>query len=93
MVQYPLLQNSLAMRRHDANFPEWVTMHSLRHHYASRLIAAGVPVSAVSAALGHSSPSTTLDIYTHLWPGSDDLVRAALVNRDQNAGYLRDGGA
>lgn len=93
MVQYPLLQDSLAMCRHDANVPERVTMHSLRHHYASRLIAAGVPVSAVSAALGHSSPSTTLDIYTHLLPGSDDLVRAALVNRDQNAGNLRDGGA
>lgn len=42
-----------------------VTMHSLRHLNASLLINAGADVKTVSAALGHSKASTTLNIYTH----------------------------
>lgn len=53
------------------------TMHDLRHFYASGLIAAGCDVSTVQHALGHSSPSVTLNTYTHLWPKSDDRTRAA----------------
>lgn len=53
----------------------------------------GVPVPAVSSVLGHSQPSITLDVYTHLWLGSDDLVRDALVNRGRVAGFLRDLGS
>lgn len=53
------------------------TMHDLRHFYASALIAAGVPVSGVQAALGHGSAATTLRVYTHLWPGADEVTRNA----------------
>ena len=53
------------------------TMHDLRHFYASALIAAGVPVSGVQAALGHASAATTLRVYSHLWPGADDVTRDA----------------
>lgn len=44
-----------------------ITLHGLRHTYASMLIAAGVPVSEVSAQLGHASVDITLRIYTHLF--------------------------
>lgn len=54
-----------------------VTWHDFRHFYASALIHAGVPVPAVQKAMGHASPSTTLEIYAHVWPNSDDLVRSA----------------
>ena len=37
--------------------------HDLRHLSATILIAAGVPVKSVSARLGHTQVSTTLDIY------------------------------
>jgi len=41
-------------------------VHSLRHTCGTALIAEGVdPVSAASI-LGHSTPSTTLDIYAHV---------------------------
>ena len=53
------------------------TMHDLRHFYASALIAAGVPVPGVQAALGHASAATTLRVYAHLWPGADDVTRDA----------------
>ena len=52
-------------------------LHDLRHFYASGLIAAGCDVATVQHALGHSSPSITLNTYTHLWPKSDDRTRAA----------------
>jgi integrase len=57
-----------------------VRFHDLRHHYASRLIAAGCSVKAVQAALGHEKASTTLDTYGHLWPGDDDRIRAAVAS-------------
>src|SRR5699024_191996 len=39
-----------------------VTLHDLRHFYASGLIAAGCDVVTVQKAMGHSSPSTTLNV-------------------------------
>lgn len=54
-----------------------LTFHDFRHFFASALIHSGVPVPAVQQAMGHASPSTTLEVYSHIWPGSDDLVRTA----------------
>lgn len=54
-----------------------VTMHDFRHFYASALIAAGVPVTGVQAALGHASAATTLRVYAHLFEGAEDVTRTA----------------
>lgn len=43
-----------------------VTVHSLRHTYASLMIADGVPLIIVSHNLGHAQPSTTSNIYSHV---------------------------
>ena len=43
-----------------------VTTHTLRHTYASLLIAAGEDIVRVSSLLGHSNPNTTLGIYSHV---------------------------
>lgn len=43
-----------------------IRLHDLRHSHASFLIAAGVPIIAVSKRLGHSSINITLDTYAHL---------------------------
>jgi integrase/recombinase XerC len=37
----------------------WVTCHQLRHTYASRMIAADVPITSVQKLLGHNSIYTT----------------------------------
>lgn len=54
-----------------------VRMHNLRHFYASGLIAAGCDVVTVQRALGHSSATTTLATYSHLWPTAEDRTRSA----------------
>lgn len=41
--------------------------HSLRHYYASALIAAGADVLYVRDQLGHASAKMTLDVYGHLF--------------------------
>ena len=41
-------------------------VHSLRHTYASLLIAEGTPLVVVSSNLGHTQVSTTSDIYSHV---------------------------
>jgi integrase len=44
-----------------------VSMHVLRHTYASVLIAGGCNVKYAQQQLGHTSASMTLDIYATLW--------------------------
>jgi integrase len=61
-----------------AGLPDSVTYHSLRHYYASLLIRHGESIKTVQERLGHSSAVTTLNIYSHLWPDSDDRTRAAV---------------
>jgi integrase len=53
------------------------TLHDLRHFYASGLIASGCDVVTVQRALGHSAPSITLNVYSHLWPSAEDKTRTA----------------
>lgn len=52
--------------------------HALRHAFASMLISAGCSVKAVQHALGHSEAATTLNLYSHLWPGDEDRIRQAV---------------
>jgi integrase len=58
--------------------PEGLRFHDLRHYFASLLISSGCDVKIVQARLRHSSPMTTLNTYSHLWPDSDETTRAAI---------------
>ncbi|ROP65658.1 site-specific integrase [Curtobacterium sp. ZW137] len=73
-----------------------VTPHDLRHHYASGLIRAGLDAVAVAKAMGHSSPSITLEVYAHLWPDAADRTRAAaaslMTSSEDSADQLRTAG-
>lgn len=51
-------------------------VHGLRHSYATRLIAAGVPVQVVQKLLGHVSLKTTSLYLAHL-PGAEQAAVAA----------------
>jgi len=44
----------------------YITPHSLRHTFCTRLIEAGVDVKTVQYLMGHADSSTTLNIYTHI---------------------------
>jgi integrase len=72
------LFNAWWVRARDDVGLEGMRFHDLRHGFASALISAGCSVKAVQRALGHASASTTLDVSSHLWPGDEDLIRAAV---------------
>lgn len=57
-----------------------VTLHTLRHTCASRLVQAGVSLYMVRDWLGHSTITTT-ERYAHLAPSSMDVALAALETR------------
>jgi integrase len=50
-------------------------IHGLRHFYATLLIHAGASVETVQLALGHSTPTVTLNEYVHEWPDALDRTR------------------
>ena len=58
-----------------------ITLHGLRHSHASFLINNGANVLLVSRRLGHSSISSTLDIYAHLFAQSEDDVIDLINNK------------
>lgn len=53
-------------------------IHGLRHTNATLLIAGGVPLKTVSSRLGHSSISTTGNIYAHAIRSADEAAADTL---------------
>ena len=86
-LQLPMTPNSFTWRMKlilkKNGLPEKLNVHSLRHTNASLLIANGTDVATVAGLLGHSQPSTTLDIYTHI---TDDMRLTAAANIDRGIG-------
>lgn len=64
--------------RRFAEVPEEISFHGLRHYYASKLLGEGVPLTTVSALLGHGNVAITADVYAHFLPGQMDVARGAL---------------
>ena len=66
-----------------------VNMHSLRHSFASALIAGGARVTEVQHLLGHASPAITLKIYSHWFSSVDSgavgLLSKAILGNDDAA--------
>jgi integrase len=52
-------------------------LHDLRHTYASLLVAQRANVVFVSRQLGHASPTTTLDVYAHLFDRAEHAKRTS----------------
>jgi integrase len=61
-----------------AGIDDRFTPHDLRHYCASRLISAGVPITAVASYLGHSTPNETLRTYARLFSKDSGLALGAL---------------
>lgn len=52
-----------------------VTLHGLRHTYASLLHSQGVDMANISAELGHSNLATTMNIYTHIFQSASNTSK------------------
>ncbi len=60
-----------------------IRLHDLRHSFASMALEAGVDLKTVSTMLGHSTISTTADVYAHVSPA---LMRSAADRLDKTLG-------
>lgn len=60
-----------------------LVFHSLRHSWVSICASAGIAPEKISRAAGHTRVSTTLDIYTHVFPDdhADAMDRLGAVAR------------
>lgn len=63
-----------------------LSLHSLRHAFASLLIAKGLNVVFVSRQLGHANPTVTLGTYAHLFERADHAHTASQSARGELPG-------
>ncbi len=56
----------------DASVGRPMRIHDLRHTHAALLIAEGAHPKVIQTRLGHTSITTTLDTYGHIFPGLDE---------------------
>lgn len=72
----PLSETTITVKKDQAlaaaGLPR-ITIHQFRHSCASYLFDKGIKPTVVQKYLGHSKLSTTMNIYTHLYP--EDLMK------------------
>ena len=68
------LRNRFMRLTRKCGMPEFTSIHSLRHTFASHLVMKGVDLATVQKLMGHASIETTMK-YAHLAP---DHLRAAI---------------
>ena len=77
-----VLTNHIREIEDSAGLPR-ISVHGLRHTFASMLNREGVDIARISRELGHSNLSITLNVYTHIFGGATSSSRgiADTLNR------------
>ena len=65
------VQKAMSRVVQELEFKKAISIHSLRHSYATHLLEAGVNLRLIQQYLGHSSLNTTM-VYLHLTPASQE---------------------
>jgi integrase len=77
-TQLAVYESRFRKARQAAGIEDGFTPHSLRHVFASVALSNGIPITDVSAWLGHRNIQTTFGIYGHLVPSAFDRAREVL---------------
>ena len=72
-----VLQHAVA----KCNIKKHVTLHTLRHSFATHLLEAGTDIRYIQELLGHSNPKTTM-IYTHVSSKKISEIKSPLDDLD-----------
>ncbi|MCG8648604.1 MAG: site-specific integrase [Pirellulales bacterium] len=76
-IQTTTVQKAMSKIAAQMKLPKKVSIHTLRHSYASHLLEAGVNLKAIQQYLGHSSLQTTL-VYLHLTDAAQANARETI---------------
>jgi len=75
------IQNIIKAVSQKAGIEKRVTMHTLRHTFATHSLENGVDLRYIQSMLGHESSRTT-EIYTHITTKGFDQIKSPLDNLD-----------
>jgi len=71
------IQANLKIAVEKAGIKKRITVHTLRHSFATHLLEAGTDIRYIQSLLGHSSSKTT-EIYTHITTKGFDQIKSPL---------------
>jgi integrase/recombinase XerD len=73
-IQTSTVQKAMSKITKELNVAKRVSIHTLRHSYATHLLEAGVSLKIIQKYLGHSSLQTTM-VYLHLTDSAEANAR------------------
>jgi integrase/recombinase XerD len=76
-IQTSTVQKAMSKIAVQLKFAKRVSIHTLRHSYATHLLEAGVSLKVIQQYLGHSSLQTTM-VYLHLTHDAEINARAVI---------------
>lgn len=71
------VEKILENARQKAGIPKHITVHTLRHSFATHLLEGGIDLRYIQELLGHKSSKTT-EIYTHVSEKDIGRIRSPL---------------